>query len=291
VPAGTARLAQAALDDLPGEIGNLASQLEAKWYVFNDPVWQTWNNVSFSGNSTASTASTGITTGSIWAGSTWQSWNVTYTTNSGQSYAYDAGTGQTVMIPGWAAWNTVLEETREQQEERERAQAEAVRVMEEARAAQAARQVQEKQEREAAQARAAELLRSLLTPEQWASYQESGWFEVRGSKGGRWRIRNRGQSGNVDLMPEIGEERDVTYCAHPPGGLPAADAHVAQMLALVTDEEAFVRTANVHYRRPGLAPAPERAEWARAAQERMIATAHERVHVGATPWWELPPGS
>jgi hypothetical protein len=52
-------------------------------------------------------------------------------------------------------------------------------------------------------------------------------------------------------MPEIGEERDMTLCAHPPGHLPDADAHAAQMLALVTDDEAFERTANVHYRRPG----------------------------------------
>ena len=104
--------------------------------------------------------------------------------------------------------------------------------------------------REVARTRAEELLLSLLSEEQAASYRERGWFEVRGSKGGRWRIRNRGQSGNVDLMPEIGEEREATYCAHPPDGLPDADAHVAQMLALVTDEEAFLRVANCHYRRP-----------------------------------------
>ena len=38
--------------------------------------------------------------------------------------------------------------------------------------------------------------------------------------------------------------------AHPPDSLPDADAHLAQMLALVTDEEKFLRVANCHYRRP-----------------------------------------
>ena len=43
-------------------------------------------------------------------------------------------------------------------------------------------------------------------------------------------------------MPEIGNERDVSYCCHPPGQLPNADAHVAQMLHLVTDEDDFRET-------------------------------------------------
>jgi hypothetical protein len=90
---------------------------------------------------------------------------------------------------------------------------------------------------------------SLLSDEQAVSYRENGWFEVRGSRGGRWRIRNRGQAGNVDLMPEIGEVREASYCCHPPGGLPDADAHAAQMLHLVTDEDGFRRTANLAYGR------------------------------------------
>jgi hypothetical protein len=101
-----------------------------------------------------------------------------------------------------------------------------------------------------AHSRAREVLLSLLTDEQAASYAEKGWFEVRGSRGGRWRIRARGQAGNVDLMPEIGDEREASFCCHPPGGLPDADAHLAQMLHLVTDEDGFRRTANLAYRRP-----------------------------------------
>ena len=93
----------------------------------------------------------------------------------------------------------------------------------------------------------------MLTDQQARDYVEHGWFEVRGSRGGRYRIRNRGQSGNVDLMPEIGNERDATMCIHPPGNLPAADAQLAQLLHLVTDEDGFRRTANIAYRRPELA--------------------------------------
>jgi hypothetical protein len=51
-------------------------------------------------------------------------------------------------------------------------------------------------------------------------------------------------------MPEIGEERESSWCAHPPGGLPDADAHLAQMLHLITDEDGFMRVANRHYQRP-----------------------------------------
>jgi hypothetical protein len=50
-------------------------------------------------------------------------------------------------------------------------------------------------------------------------------------------------------MPEIGEIREASYCCHPPDGLPDADAHVAQMLHLVTDEEGFRRTANLTHGR------------------------------------------
>lgn len=50
------------------------------------------------------------------------------------------------------------------------------------------------------------------------------------------------------------------------------------MLALVTDEEAFMKVANVHYRNP--VREAERAETMRATQ-------HERVHAGREPWGEL----
>jgi hypothetical protein len=188
--------------------------------------------VAYSGTSNSSTTTTTTT---------WQYWNAAYCTSTATSYQFTGSATAAMFVPTWGAWNTAYEETLEQREARERQEADGRQRAEEHRRA-----------RELASARAEELLLSLLTDEQAASYRERGWFEVRGSRGGRWRIRNRGQSGNVDLMPEIGEEREATYCAHPPGALPDADAHAAQMLALVTDEEGFLRVANCHYRRPGL---------------------------------------
>jgi hypothetical protein len=43
-----------------------------------------------------------------------------------------------------------------------------------------------------------------------------------------------------------GDAARNTYCAHPPDYLPDPDAWLAQMLALETDEAAFLRVANVH---------------------------------------------
>jgi hypothetical protein len=103
-----------------------------------------------------------------------------------------------------------------------------------------------RQQRIRAQARAEELLASLLTPEQAGSYREHGWFAVRGSAGGWWRIRNQGQAGNVEELDGAGHPV-ATWCCHPPGFLPDPDAHAAQYLHLVTDEPGFRKTGN---RRP-----------------------------------------
>jgi len=182
----------------------------------------------------------------------WTAWNNNVTTTTGSmALNYTTGTAYVSTGTQWVSWNTTYTEMTEEQQA---ARDEALRLQQERRVVQEAEQATARAEREQAQARAEELLLSLLSEEQAATYAEHGWFEVRGSSGRRWRVRNRGQSGNVDLMPEIGEERDASFCAHPPGWLPDADAHVAQMLALVTDDEAFVRTANVHYRRPGSEP-------------------------------------
>lgn len=167
----------------------------------------------------------------------WPWWNLAYTNNQ--------TTASTLIVQApqwqWQAWNATYTETAEYS---------AVR-----------------QARLAACSRAEELLLSLLTDEQAADYEQHGWFEVRGSKGGRWRIRDRGQAGNVDLMPEIGSERMASYCCHPPDSLPTADAHLAQLLHLVTDEDGFRRTANVAYRRPAAAlpGAAEKAAFPRGA--------------------------
>lgn len=113
--------------------------------------------------------------------------------------------------------------------------------------------------RTVAQEKAAALLLAVLPPDEAARYQRERVFEVRGSLGGRYRIRP-GNAGNVDALNETGE---VTgrLCAHPRlwesgDQLPDADVALAQLLALTTDEAHFVRTANVHWgRRPPLAVA------------------------------------
>lgn len=92
--------------------------------------------------------------------------------------------------------------------------------------------------------RALGLLMSLLDEEQQATYRNDGYFDVTGSKGGRWRIERRGQAGNVLLLPAAGQDEADMFCIHPPDHLPDADAHMAQMLHLVTDEDSFRRTAN-----------------------------------------------
>lgn len=192
-----------------------------------------------------STTNTTVTMGD----QAWAAWNSTVSSTTG-SYAlnYTTGTSYTYAQAQWVSWNVQYTELTEEQQA---ALAEAQRGQEARRAAQQAEWDAAKAEREKASERAVELLLSLLSDEQAATYAEHGWFEVRGSSGRRWRIRNRGQSGNVDLMPEIGEKHEATYCAHPAEWLPDADAHVAQMLALVTDDEAFMRVANRRWVRPG----------------------------------------
>jgi len=237
VPAGLGELTQGTVPPTAEEMAAHLSILPFKEEAFQSwttgATWYAW----------CSTTSTTMTTGDT----AWIAWNNGVTTTTG-SLALNYTTGTAYVSTGgqWVAWNASYTEMTEEQEA---AFAEAQRVAEERRLAQEAQWAAERAECDKASERAEELLLSLLSEEQAATYREHGWFEVRGSSGRRWRIRNRGQSGNVDLMPEIGDVRQATYCAHPPGRLPHADAHVAQMLALVTDDEAFERTANRHYPR------------------------------------------
>lgn len=111
---------------------------------------------------------------------------------------------------------------------------------------------------EEAEVRALELLKFFLTEEQLKSFEAVGYFELRGrredgSRGHRWRIRT-GIGGNVDLLPDVGEIRDASYCAHLPyedeKGLviPKYDHMLAQKLALETNEDAYIAVANLAHR-------------------------------------------
>ena len=132
-------------------------------------------------------------------------------------------------------------ETPETRAERHRVYQEGVRERE--RAYETRRQ-RELETRRLAERRALEVLDACLTPEQRGTYREFGYIEVLSSRGRTWRILSNGQQGNCRLMrPGIGFGYSA-YCAHPPGGLPDADAHLAQMLALTTDEDAFMAIAH-----------------------------------------------
>lgn len=210
-----------------------------------DQVWVQWQQ----GTSVTSTTG-GVQFASVTmtgGGSAWAGWNQSYASGT---IGFTTTTATACISNGatWVSWNTPVQESEDQQREREeRARLAAERW--------AAEDAERKAVQGAANARALELLRSMVSEQQWADYQAKGWFEVRGSRGRRWRIRKSGQSGNVDLMPETGEVREASFCAHPRDWLPNADAHLAQMLALVTDEEEFVRVANVHHgRRPVYEP-------------------------------------
>ena len=187
-----------------------------------------WNSPQQTGVSVY-VANTANITGTTLNETVWTSWNNVTTTTAASTIILDAQ---------WNSWNHAYEETREEALARDLAET-------------AWREADARRAREFREAkdRALELLGMVLSADQMASYREKGWFEVRGSKGRRWRIRANSVAGNVDLMPEIGEVREATLCCHPREQLPAPDVHLAQMLALVTDEDEFMRVANVHHRR------------------------------------------
>lgn len=90
--------------------------------------------------------------------------------------------------------------------------------------------------------RARRLLRALLTAPQRASLDSCGWFEVRGSRGGRYRIE-QGSTANVLELDAAGRPR-YRCCAHPGIHIPDEDIMLAQKLLIETDEPLWSRTVN-----------------------------------------------
>ncbi len=113
----------------------------------------------------------------------------------------------------------------------------------------ARRRARDEVARIAATARADELLMSLLSPEQVASYVDDQYIDVIGSEGGRFRLyTTMGSSGNVAWLRRNGSVGG-RICAHPTmahGYLPMPDILAGQVIALITDERAFCAVANVH---------------------------------------------
>lgn len=243
--------------------------------VMDDDLWRTWTYTS------ADTTGyiTPITYNNEWVNRTWDNWHqayaytVTNTTGGSRTLITSHAdvdpsslaspnvqiTGNTIeynMHPTQGLSEEERVARRQAQHERliERDR-ERVRDQQEYQEAQRQRRAAE----EAAHERSLELLKLVLTTEEYAEYAEGdGFIRITGSSGGRYEIRQSGYEGNVAQLDEMNEE--VTrLCAHPRvrvegGRLPTGDAWVGQILALKTDEEHFLATANVHWSREAVRP-------------------------------------
>jgi hypothetical protein len=158
-------------------------------------------------------------------------YNATFTTNGYWPMATSSSGGAWVEAANaFSPWPTPLsDEQREAQRQQRRDHEE--------------RRRRETQAREQANDRAVELLLSFLSEEQRRTYDDHEWFEVVGSAGGRYRLHASHHIGNIGWLDE--QDRHGMLCCHPRDErLPIGDVLLAQMLALVTDEESFVRLAN-----------------------------------------------
>lgn len=193
-------------------------------------------------------------------------WTYLGTTTGTITYTYNA----TVVVPDWSTTasstsgtytincapynvaNTINYVQVPQVDENERQRR--MEALTAARQQATAAQRERSRERAEAIGRATSLLMAVLDEYQRESYRRTGAFDVIGSRGTLYRIHT-GSVGNVEWISPDGEGGRL--CAHPSMNehwLPDQDVAVAQMLALTTDEAAFVRLANVHRgRRPVLA--------------------------------------
>jgi len=94
---------------------------------------------------------------------------------------------------------------------------------------------------DAGEQRALYLLWQFLSAEQRTSLERRGWFEVRGSRGGRWWLSLRG---DVRRRRRWGKGY-VGYCMELQGSVwyPPGDRLLALMLALRTNERGFRKEA------------------------------------------------
>lgn len=103
----------------------------------------------------------------------------------------------------------------------------------------------------AATTRARELLTGFLNDLQKAQYEETGKFDIVGSDGTLYRI-GPGTNGNVEWIDPATGRVQGRLCAHPrtydheSRRIPDPDLHLGQLLALTTDERAWLEVANLH---------------------------------------------
>lgn len=98
-----------------------------------------------------------------------------------------------------------------------------------------------------ANGQAMQLLRACLSPAQREQLDKHGYFDVRGSAGGRYRVHTKNgkyTAGNVaELSGEDGVEV-ARFCAHGEDTrYPPADHFLLQKLTIEADERAFVSVA------------------------------------------------
>lgn len=112
--------------------------------------------------------------------------------------------------------------------------------------------------------RARELLLDFLNELQQAQYEEMGKFDIAGSDGTLYRI-GPGTNGNVEWIDPATGQVKGRLCAHPRAydyenrPIPEPDLHLGQLLALTTDERAWLEVANLH-----------RGDWPPTYRERRI---------------------
>lgn len=95
-----------------------------------------------------------------------------------------------------------------------------------------------------AQERAERLLFEWLSPGQRRDYQEHGRFDVTGSHGTRFRIK-QGAYYNIAVLNHNGADTGTHLCAIPLEDVPLCDQLLSQKIALETDERAVFHVANL----------------------------------------------
>jgi hypothetical protein len=189
------------------------------------------------------TSTTSTTAGTIWVNwasnsttaSTWTAW-----VTAGGTITFNE-TGQAHAVGGY-----VDPAPRQLSEEERRVRAERDEV-----ARQRAKRLREQADE--AKVRASELLRSILTDEQWDAWVKDSAFDLTTEAGHQYRIK-RGTAGNVYRI-EDGKQIE-SLCIHPRtsiydddrqylGDLPVEDVIITQKLNLEADEAEFRRIANI----------------------------------------------
>jgi len=195
-----------------------------------------------------------------WTNAVWNTWTATTTTTRGTSrHASTSGWYETITSGSEWAGEPEPEETPEERAERLARE----RREREARDRRQQREYRERIARlDAAKARAEELLRLVLLPDELERYDATGSIEVTGSDGRRYQI-DEGVVSNVyaldndrlriaalcchpDLFPGVAPGSSLPGDA-PPDRLPYADVHASQVLQLRHDAPAFWDKANIDW--------------------------------------------